>query len=156
MDCVSTAGPQPRMVVHARICAWQGADRFLTSSIMFMPDQLRYDSLGCTGNPVIQTPRFDALAKEGTLFTSELPARHAPGSADAEDCFTQASVCTQSRCSMFTGQYLHTSAHRSLDNMLKPWEDNMFKCLKEAGYHVCSISPRGGPLRARRDGNGNG
>lgn len=39
-----------------------------------MPDQLRYDSLGCTGNPVIKTPRFDALAKEGTLFTSESPA----------------------------------------------------------------------------------
>lgn len=39
--------------------------------VMFMPDQLRYDSLGCTGNTVIKTPRFDALAKEGTLFTSE-------------------------------------------------------------------------------------
>jgi hypothetical protein len=40
-------------------------------SVMFMPDQLRYDSLGCTGDPVIHTPHFDALAKEGTLFTSE-------------------------------------------------------------------------------------
>jgi hypothetical protein len=40
-------------------------------SVMFMPDQLRYDSLGCTGNPVIRTPHFDSLAKEGTLFTSE-------------------------------------------------------------------------------------
>ncbi|WVQ68688.1 uncharacterized protein L199_006897 [Kwoniella botswanensis] len=96
--------------------------------VMFMPDQLRYDSLGCTGNPIIKTPHFDALAKEGTLFTN---------------CFAQASVCTQSRCSMFTGQYLHTSAHRSLDYMLKPWEGNLFKSLKKAGYHVCSISPRG-------------
>ena len=38
--------------------------------VLFMPDQLRYDSLACTGNPVIRTPNFDALAKEGTLFTS--------------------------------------------------------------------------------------
>lgn len=44
---------------------------------------------------------------------------------------------------MFTGQYVHTSAHRSLLNLLKPWEGNMFKSLKEDGYHVCSISPRG-------------
>lgn len=44
---------------------------------------------------------------------------------------------------MFTGQYLHTSAHRSLDYLLKPWEGNMFKSMKQAGYHVCSISPRG-------------
>lgn len=44
---------------------------------------------------------------------------------------------------MFTGQYIHTSAHRSLDNMLKPWEDNLFKALKEDGYHVCAIAPRG-------------
>lgn len=43
--------------------------RFM-SRIMFMPDQLRYDSLGCTGNPVVQTPFFDKLAAEGTLFTS--------------------------------------------------------------------------------------
>jgi hypothetical protein len=40
-------------------------------SVLFMPDQLRYDSLGCTGNPVIRTPHFDSLAQEGTLFTSE-------------------------------------------------------------------------------------
>ena len=36
-----------------------------------MPDQLRYDSLGCTGNPVIKTPWFDELAAAGTLFSSE-------------------------------------------------------------------------------------
>ena len=44
---------------------------------------------------------------------------------------------------MFTRQYLHTSAHRSLEYLLKPWEDNMFKVLKDARYHVCSIGPRG-------------
>jgi hypothetical protein len=116
---------------------------------MFMPDQLRYDSLGCTGNPVIKTPHFDQLAREGTLFKSEPPALGLSlqnCSADPQfraDCFTQASVCTQSRCSMFTGQYLHTSAHRSLDFLLKPWEDNMFKVLKDAEYHVCTIAPRG-------------
>jgi hypothetical protein len=37
-----------------------------------MPDQLRFDSLGHTGNPVIKTPRMDQFAREGTRFTSEL------------------------------------------------------------------------------------
>ena len=44
---------------------------------------------------------------------------------------------------MFTGQYLHTSAHRSLEYLLHDHEDNLFRCLKNAGYHVCSIGPRG-------------
>ena len=59
------------------------------------------------------------------------------------DCFTQSTVCTQSRCSMFTGQYMHTNSHRSINDLLKSWEGNMFRVLKEAGYHVVSIAPRG-------------
>ncbi|KAH8083734.1 putative arylsulfatase [Filobasidium floriforme] len=93
-----------------------------------MPDQLRFDSLGHTGNPVIKTPRMDQFAREGTRFTN---------------CFTQASVCTQSRCSMFTGQYIHTSAHRSLDFLLQAHEENMFKTLKNDGYHIAYLGPRG-------------
>ncbi|KAK8093382.1 choline-sulfatase [Apiospora hydei] len=95
-----------------------------------MPDQLRYDSLGCTspsGHPV-QTPHIDAFARRGTLFTN---------------CFTQASVCSQSRCSMFTGAYPHVAGHRSLHNLIKPWEPNLFRSLKENGYHVACLAPRG-------------
>ncbi|KAI1859020.1 hypothetical protein JX265_010497 [Neoarthrinium moseri] len=98
--------------------------------IMFMPDQLRYDSLGCTsnGSRVIKTPNIDAFRQRGTLFTN---------------CFTQASVCSQSRCSMFTGTYPHVSGHRSLENLIKPWEPNLFRSLKENGYHVACLAPRG-------------
>ncbi|KAK8005890.1 hypothetical protein PG991_012187 [Apiospora marii] len=98
--------------------------------VIFMPDQLRFDSLGCTspaGHPV-QTPHIDAFARRGTLFTN---------------CFTQASVCSQSRCSMFTGAYPHVSGHRSLHNLIKPWEPNLFRSLKESGYHVACLAPRG-------------
>ncbi|KAK3307773.1 alkaline-phosphatase-like protein [Chaetomium strumarium] len=104
--------------------------------IIFMPDQLRYDSLGCTqratpskpGFADIKTPHLDAFAARGSLFTN---------------CFTQASVCSQSRCSMFTGTYPHVSGHRSLDNLIKPWEPNVLRSLKESGYHVACLAPRG-------------
>ncbi|KAL6247380.1 hypothetical protein RBB50_005726 [Rhinocladiella similis] len=98
--------------------------------VIFMPDQLRYDSLGCTaaGSNPIKTPNIDAFSQRGTLFTN---------------CFVQASVCSQSRCSMFTGTYPHVSGHRSLENLIKPWEPNMFRSLKENGYHVACLSPRG-------------
>ncbi|KIX10584.1 uncharacterized protein Z518_01668 [Rhinocladiella mackenziei CBS 650.93] len=102
----------------------------LPNLIIFMPDQLRYDSLGCTtaGRFPVKTPNIDAFSRRGTLFTN---------------CFVQASVCSQSRCSMFTGTYPHVSGHRSLENLIKPWEPNMFRSLKENGYHVACLAPRG-------------
>ncbi|RBR26091.1 uncharacterized protein FIESC28_01119 [Fusarium coffeatum] len=105
-----------------------GGDR--PNYVIFMPDQLRYDSLGCTTGPdsEIKTPNIDAFAARGSIFTN---------------CFTQASVCSQSRCSMFTGTYPHVSGHRSLDNLIKPWEPNVFRSLKESGYHVACLAPRG-------------
>ncbi|CAG7564510.1 unnamed protein product [Fusarium equiseti] len=105
-----------------------GGDR--PNYVIFMPDQLRYDSLGCTTGPdsEIKTPNIDAFAVRGSLFTN---------------CFTQASVCSQSRCSMFTGTYPHVSGHRSLENLIKPWEPNVFRSLKESGYHVACLAPRG-------------
>lgn len=98
--------------------------------IIFMPDQLRYDALGCTGNTAVRTPNIDAFAAHhGTLFTN---------------CFVQASVCAQSRCSIFTGNYPHVSGHRSLESLIKPWEPNLFRSLREeGGYHVACLAPRG-------------
>ncbi|CAH0043825.1 unnamed protein product [Clonostachys solani] len=99
--------------------------------IIFMPDQLRYDSLGCTapdGTAQVKTPNIDAFRRRSTLFTN---------------CFTQASTCSQSRCSMFTGCYPHVSGHRSMNNLIKPWEGNLFRSMKEDGYHVACLAPRG-------------
>ena len=36
--------------------------------LLIMADQMRWDCLGCMGNPVIQTPNLDALARRGALF----------------------------------------------------------------------------------------
>lgn len=118
----------PPKPLPLKVNSANGKDR--PNLLIFMPDQLRFDSLGCTteGTAGINTPNIDAFRRRGTLF---------------KNCFTQASVCSQSRCSMFTGCYPHVSGHRSLENLIKPWEPNVFRSLKESGYHVACLAPRG-------------
>jgi len=36
--------------------------------VVFMPDQLRAESIACYGHPLVQTPNIDRLAREGTRF----------------------------------------------------------------------------------------
>jgi arylsulfatase A-like enzyme len=96
--------------------------------LLFMTDQQRADSLGCFGNPVARTPNVDALAGRGVRFA---------------DAFSQHSACSQSRISMMTGWYPHVAGHRTLDNLLKPWEPNVLATLRSAGYHVAWAGIRG-------------
>ncbi|KAL4965077.1 alkaline-phosphatase-like protein [Aspergillus stella-maris] len=117
----------PPKPLPLKVSSKNGGDR--PNYVIFMPDQLRYDSLGCTKDASeVQTPNIDAFRRRGTLFTN---------------CFTQASVCSQSRCSMFTGCYPHVSGHRSLENLIKPWEPNILRIMKKNGYHVACLAPRG-------------
>jgi arylsulfatase A-like enzyme len=96
--------------------------------LLFMPDQLRADALGCFGSPVASTPNIDALAARGTRF------HHA---------YSQHSVCSPSRASILTGWYPHVAGHRTLTHLIKPWEPNLFRELKDAGYHVAWAGERG-------------
>ncbi|MCC6458719.1 MAG: sulfatase-like hydrolase/transferase [Caldilineaceae bacterium] len=89
--------------------------------IFFMPDELRAESVGCYGHPLVQTPNIDTLAAQGTRF---------------EQCHVQHSVCTPSRCSLMTGWYPHVRGHRTLWHMLRPDEPNLLRYLKQAGYAV--------------------
>jgi arylsulfatase A-like enzyme len=96
--------------------------------LLFMPDQLRADALGCFGNPVAQTPAFDSLAARGVRFT---------------DAWSQHSVCGPSRVSIMTGWYPHVNGHRTLDNLVKPWEPNLLSILRSTGYYVAIAGNRG-------------
>jgi choline-sulfatase len=89
--------------------------------ILFMPDEMRADSLACYGNPVTRTPNFDRLAKEGTRFAN---------------CHVQFPVCGASRCSLLTGWPTSVRGHRSLYYFLRPEEPNLFRYLRRAGYDV--------------------
>ena len=58
--------------------------------LFLLTDDQRFDTLGCMGNEIIQTPHLDRLAAEGVVFNN---------------AFVTTSVCAHSRASFFTGQY---------------------------------------------------
>jgi len=110
-------------------------------------DQQRYDTLGVYGNPLIETPRLDALASEGVLF---------------EHAFCQNPVCTPSRASFLTGRYPRTTRCRANGQSLPDDEVLISKRLADAGYlcglagklHVRACSPDRHPHGERRHEDG--
>ena len=89
--------------------------------VLFVTDQWRAKDSGYWGNPVIETPHIDALAR---------------GGAGLRWCFVQNPVSTPSRVSMATGWYCHVNGHRTMHYMLRRNEPNLLRYFKEAGYHV--------------------
>eukprot|EP01113_Clastostelium_recurvatum_P038107 TRINITY_DN5653_c0_g1_i1.p1 TRINITY_DN5653_c0_g1~~TRINITY_DN5653_c0_g1_i1.p1 ORF type:complete len:349 (+),score=60.44 TRINITY_DN5653_c0_g1_i1:37-1047(+) len=98
--------------------------------IIFNPDEMRAESLGCYGNKLSVTPNFDKFASQGVRF---------------EQCHTTYPECVPSRSSFLTGWYPHVNGHRSQWHMLRnnrgnnsntDYEPNLFRYLKNAGYNV--------------------
>ena len=93
-----------------------------SKNILFiMADQLRYDYLGCTGHPTINTPNIDALAARGVNFSR---------------AYCQASVCGPSRVSFYTGRYMFS--HGATYNNVPPraGEPTLGDHLRPRGYRV--------------------
>ena len=97
--------------------------------IFLMPDQLRYDFLGCYGADFVRTPNIDRLADEGLRF---------------ERCYSEHPVCVPARVSLLTGRHgLKTGV---LDNgqFLRPDYRDMGlqtwpEILNGAGYYTAAI-----------------
>jgi arylsulfatase A-like enzyme len=98
-----------------------------TNLLLVTFDQLRSDTLGCTGNPVIRTPAVDGLARRGVLFTNN---------------FCQTPQCVPSRMSIHTGRYPHT--HRVLTNSYQIPDDEptLARVLGAAGYRTVVTGER--------------
>lgn len=86
--------------------------------IIFTDDQ-GYADLGCFGSKTNKTPRFDQLAKEGTMFT---------------DFYAQ-TVCGPSRSALLTGRYPHRSGGWGMPASEITWAEMM----KDAGYETICI-----------------
>jgi arylsulfatase A-like enzyme len=87
--------------------------------VFYFPDTIRADALGTYGHPLSKTPNFDRLASQGVLF---------------EDHHVQHTQCSPSRCATFTGRYMHVLGHRTQTHLIREYEDNMFKYLKQSNY----------------------
>jgi len=105
----------------------QGGESIMAHSenrpnILFVfSDQQRYDTMGCTGNRVIQTPAFDRLASEGVSF---------------RQAFSSCPICSPYRGQILTGRYSHTNG--VVDNEYQLWEGQttLAQAMKAAGYHT--------------------
>ena len=56
--------------------------------VFFFTDDQTTSTLGCYGNPIVQTPNIDSLARRGVLF---------------ENAFVSHSICWVSRTTILTG-----------------------------------------------------
>ncbi|MCY4484287.1 MAG: sulfatase-like hydrolase/transferase [Spirochaetaceae bacterium] len=87
--------------------------------LIVMLDQLRADSLGCAGHPVIRTPAIDAMAAQGLRFTG---------------VHTVSPVCQPSRVSFATGRYPHNHGIWYNRGELPVNYPTFFTALRDAGY----------------------
>lgn len=92
--------------------------------LFILTDQQRKDTIGAYGNPTVQTPNLDALARESTVYGN---------------CYTSSPVCVPARFSLFTGQYCnrHGNSNNNPDNAYKG--DGFYAALTASGYESCAI-----------------
>jgi len=89
--------------------------------LVLYADDWRFDTLGCAGNSVVQTPNLDRLAKEGMRFT--------------HNCVTTA-ICGVSRASLFTGQWMSRHGNPAFSMFKTPWAETYPGLLRAGGYWV--------------------
>ena len=58
--------------------------------LILFTDQQRYNTVSALGNPAIQTPNLDALARDSLVYNR---------------CITPSPVCVPARLSLMAGQY---------------------------------------------------
>ena len=94
-------------------------------NILFVfSDQQRYNTMGCVGNEVVQTPHLDRLAREGVCF---------------DQAFSSCPICSPYRAQILTGRYAH--ANGVVDNEYTLFENQvtLAQALAGAGYATAYV-----------------
>ena len=91
--------------------------------IFILTDDQRWDALGYAGNPIIQTPEMDKLAKDGTWFRNAL---------------VTTPICSASRASILTGLYerTHKYTFQTGDLRSEYMAESYPELIKNAGYYT--------------------
>lgn len=89
--------------------------------VFLLADDLRWNSLGCMGNPIVITPNIDQLSREGIRFNNA--------------CVTTA-ICMVSRATILSGQYMsrHQVTQFGVQLPEKALEETYPAILRKAGY----------------------
>jgi len=99
--------------------------------VLILADDLGYGDLGCFGQEILQTPRLDAMAKEGMRFTQ---------------FYAGCTVCAPSRSVLLTGRHTgHTVVRGNSTEpiVIEPGQPTLASVLKEAGYATACIGKWG-------------
>ena len=98
--------------------------------VFILTDDQRFDSLGCAGNRLIQTPNIDRLAANGVRFRNH---------------FVTTSICCVSRASIFSGQYQRRHGIGDFTTPFTPdqWTETYPALLRAAGYRTGFIGKFG-------------
>lgn len=96
--------------------------------LYIMADDQRYDTLGCTGNPVLQTPNIDKLAEHGTSFTQ---------------AFAPSPICCISRVNVLTGQYARRHGVNDFFTQIPDLAKTYPGILQKNGYYIGFIGKWG-------------
>ncbi len=92
--------------------------------VMFFTDQQRHDTIAALGNPAIQTPNLDALARDSVVF---------------KNAITPSPVCVPARLSLFTGQYCARTGCNTNTKVTVYKGEGFYDCFTKAGYQSCAI-----------------
>ena len=96
-----------------------------TNILLITADQMRWDCLGCTGNPVIQTPHLDELARSGVRF---------------QNAFSPDPICVPARASIMTGNYPHIcTGIKDNHGRIRADQPLLTEMLKRAGYRTYAM-----------------
>ncbi|MCP4640791.1 MAG: sulfatase-like hydrolase/transferase, partial [bacterium] len=115
---LGTAGATLAGCAHAR-----SEDAQPPNILFFLIDDQRNTTLGCAGDPIVQTPNIDRLAQNGVMF---------------RNAFVTTSICAASRASIMTGLTERTHGYTfGKPPVPEPFTKTAYPALlRQAGYRT--------------------